>query len=36
MVNVMYINGKPVLHAVNEATLFQAARFLANMQARTT
>jgi hypothetical protein len=35
VVNVMYINGKLVLYAVNEAILFQAARFLANMQAKT-
>jgi hypothetical protein len=31
----MYINGKLVLYAVNEAILFHAARFLADMQART-
>jgi hypothetical protein len=36
MVNVMYINGKPILHAVNEATSFQAAKFLTNLQAKTT
>jgi hypothetical protein len=35
MVDVMYINGKLVLYVVNEIILFQAARFLANMQART-
>jgi hypothetical protein len=35
MVNVIYINGKLVLYAINETTLFQAVRFLANMQART-
>jgi hypothetical protein len=34
MVNVIYINGKLVLYAINEITLFQAAKFLANMQAR--
>jgi hypothetical protein len=28
IVNVMYINGKPMLHAINEATAFQAAKFL--------
>jgi hypothetical protein len=28
IVDVMYINKKPVLHAVNKATIFQAARFL--------
>jgi hypothetical protein len=36
VVDVMYINGKLVLYAINEAILFQVARFLANMQARTT
>jgi hypothetical protein len=35
MVNVIYINGKLVLYAVNEAILFQVARFLADIQART-
>jgi hypothetical protein len=35
IVDIMYINTKPVLHAVDEATAFQAARFLANMKART-
>jgi hypothetical protein len=35
VVNIIYINSKPMLHAINEAILFQAARFLANMQART-
>ena len=29
--DVMYLNGKPVLYVVNEATTFQAARFLADM-----
>ncbi|KAF1828035.1 hypothetical protein BDW02DRAFT_584775, partial [Decorospora gaudefroyi] len=36
IVNVMYIHQKPVLHAVDEATAFQAARFLLNLQANTT
>jgi hypothetical protein len=35
IVNVMYINKKLVLHAVNKATAFQATRFLQNLQART-
>jgi hypothetical protein len=34
MVNVIYINGKPVLYAINKVTLFQVIRFLADMQAR--
>ncbi|KAF1828306.1 hypothetical protein BDW02DRAFT_652134 [Decorospora gaudefroyi] len=36
IVDVMYIHQKPVLHAVDEATAFQAARFLLNLQANTT
>ena len=36
VVDVMYIQGKPVLHAVDEATAFQAARFLTNMTAKAT
>jgi hypothetical protein len=36
IVDVMYINQKPVLHAVDEATGFHAARFLQNMTATTT
>jgi hypothetical protein len=31
MIDVMYINGKLMLYAVNEAILFQAARFLADI-----
>jgi hypothetical protein len=36
MVDIMYIDGKSILHAVDEATFFQAARFLTNLQAKTT
>jgi hypothetical protein len=36
MVDVIYIDDKPILHAVNETTFFQAARFLTNLQAKTT
>ena len=32
----MYTTGKPVLHAVDEAAAFQAARFLPNMTSKTT
>ncbi|KAI1769721.1 hypothetical protein F4818DRAFT_435441 [Hypoxylon cercidicola] len=32
----MYIGGKPVLHVVNKATSFQAAKFLQNMTAKHT
>ena len=35
-VDVMYINGSPILHTVNEATMFQAARWLDNMSAQHT
>jgi hypothetical protein len=36
LVDVMYIKGKPVIHAIDEATSFQAARFLHNMTAKAT
>ncbi|CAD6498842.1 BgTH12-04500 [Blumeria graminis f. sp. triticale] len=36
IVDFMYIQGKPVLHAVDEATAFQAARFLPNMTVKAT
>ncbi|KAI0997433.1 hypothetical protein K3495_g10752 [Podosphaera aphanis] len=36
VIDVMYINSRPVLHAVDEATSFQAARFLPNITAKTT
>ena len=35
-VDVMYINSSPVLHAVDEATKYQAARWLENMTAQQT
>ena len=35
VVNVMYLDSKPVLHIVNNATVFQAARFLRDMAAAT-
>lgn len=35
-VDVMYLNQDPVLHVVDEATRFQAARFLPSMSARDT
>ena len=35
-VDIMYINGDPILHVVNEATKFQAARWLNNMSAKHT
>lgn len=31
IINVFYINDKPILHFVNEAMVFQVARFLLNM-----
>jgi hypothetical protein len=33
IVDIMYIRKKPVLHAVDKAITFQAAKFLTNMQA---
>jgi hypothetical protein len=35
IVDVIYINKKPALQAINKATAFQAAKFLQNLQART-
>jgi hypothetical protein len=35
IINVMYLDGKPVLQAVDSATAFQAARFLKDMLACT-
>ncbi len=32
----MYLDGKPVLHAVDVATAFQAGRFLHSMSAKDT
>ncbi|POS82415.1 hypothetical protein EPUL_006188 [Erysiphe pulchra] len=34
-VDVFYINGKPILHVVDETTRFQAAKWLANMTSQT-
>ena len=36
IVDVMYIDGKPVLHVVDEATRFQAARWLENLTSKHT
>ena len=36
IVDVMYLDGKPVLHVVDAATGFQAARFMRNMSAKET
>ena len=36
LVDVMYLNGKPVVHVIDEATAFQAARFLHNVTAKAT
>ncbi|KAE8549770.1 hypothetical protein EYB25_008294 [Talaromyces marneffei] len=36
IVDIMYINGKPVLHVVDEATRFNAARWLENISAKAT
>ncbi|RAL58472.1 hypothetical protein DID88_005176 [Monilinia fructigena] len=36
IVDVMYINGKPVLHIVDEGTRFQAAQWLDNVSAKHT
>lgn len=36
VIDVMYLEGSPVLHVVDEGTTFQAARFLDNMSAKHT
>ena len=36
IVDIMYIGGKPVLHVVDEATRFQAGRFLRDISAQHT
>lgn len=36
IVNIMFIDNKPVLHSGDEATRFQAARFLQKMTAKAT
>jgi hypothetical protein len=34
IVNVMFLTGKPVLYAINEAIAFQAAKFLPDITAK--
>ena len=36
IVDIMYLDSKPVLHVVDTATSFQAARFLRNMSSKAT
>jgi hypothetical protein len=36
IIDILYLNGKPVLQAVDEATAFNAARFLKDVLAKTT
>ena len=36
IVDVMYLDARPVLHVIDEATAFQAARFLASISAKDT
>ena len=35
IIDVMYLNGKPILQVVNSVTTFETARFLKNMSAYT-
>ena len=35
-IDVMYINSKPALHVIDEATRFSAARFLRDISTKTT
>ena len=36
IINIIYLNGKPVLQVVDSLILFQATKFLKNMSAKTT
>ena len=36
MVNVIYLDRKPIFHVVDAATAFQTGRFLNNMSAKKT
>jgi hypothetical protein len=36
IINILYLDGKPVLQVVNSTTVFIAIRFLKDMLARTT
>lgn len=36
LIDIMYLDGKPVLYVVDKATAFNAARFLKDISARTT
>ena len=36
IINVMYLDGKPVLQIVDSLILFQAAKFLKDMSVKTT
>jgi len=36
IVDIMYIDNQPLLHVVDEATRFQAARWLKNVSAKAT
>lgn len=35
IINILYLNGKPVLHIINAAILFQAVRFLPDVSVKT-
>ena len=36
IVDIMYINGRPILHVVDEETRYQSGRFLTNISTKTT
>ena len=36
IIDMLYLDKKPVLYAVDDATIFNAARFLKDMSAKTT
>ena len=35
IINIIYLNGKPVLQVINSITVFKTARFLKDILART-
>jgi hypothetical protein len=36
VINIIYLDSKPVLYVVDKATTFQAAKFLKDISAKTT
>ena len=36
IINILYLDRKPILYAVNDTTIFNATRFLKDMSAKIT